>query len=92
MLVNLNKSEKAHLDLINGPLGTDWDIVLLQELHVTKFSTIQTPWKFQQVYSSDRRKADSTVHSAIWVNSKINTKSWEIITIPNTNDITSIQL
>ena len=38
--INLNKSEKAHLDLLNGPLGTRWDIVLLQEPHTTKFNTI----------------------------------------------------
>ncbi len=90
--INLNKSEKAHLDLLNGPLGTNWDIVLIQEPHVTKFRTIRTPMKFRQVYPADRWKRDTTVRSAIWVNSEIDTKSWKIISIPNTNDITAIQL
>ena len=33
--INLNKSEKAHLDLLNRPLGMWWDVVLLQEPYVT---------------------------------------------------------
>ncbi|KAF8156805.1 hypothetical protein B0H34DRAFT_617735, partial [Crassisporium funariophilum] len=51
--INLNKSEKAHLDLLNGLLGTKWDIVLIQEPHVTKFKTIRTPMQFRQVYPAD---------------------------------------
>jgi len=90
--INLNKSEKAHLDLLNGPLGTNWDIVLIQEPHVTSFQTIRTPMKFRQIYPEDRWKPDAVVRSAIWVNSDINTKSWKTISIPGTNDITALQL
>ncbi|KAF8463981.1 hypothetical protein JB92DRAFT_3297381 [Gautieria morchelliformis] len=28
---NLNKTDKAHYDLINSPIHKDWDILLLQE-------------------------------------------------------------
>ncbi|KAF8955965.1 hypothetical protein BDZ97DRAFT_1597181, partial [Flammula alnicola] len=88
----LNKSEKAHLDLLNGPLGTNWDIVLMQEPHVTTFRTIRTPMKFRQVYPADRQKSETAVRSSIWVNEQIDTKSWKIINVPNTNDITAIQM
>jgi hypothetical protein len=90
--INLNKSEKAHLDLLNGPLGTKWDVVLLQEPHVTKFNTIRTPMRFRQVYPADRWKEGAIVRSAIWVNTEIDTKSWKIIKIPDTNNITVIQI
>lgn len=90
--INLNKSEKAHLDLLNGPLGTRWDIVLLQEPHVTKFNTIRTLMQFRQVYPTDRYKEGAVVCSVIWVNTEINTKSWKIINVPGTNNITAIQI
>ena len=52
--INLNKSEKVHLDLLNRPLGMQWDIVLLQEPHIMKFNMIRTPMHFHQVYPADR--------------------------------------
>ena len=47
---------------------------------------------FRQVYPANRWKEGAVVHSAIWVNTEINTKSWKIIKVPNTNDITAIQI
>ena len=38
------------------------------------------------------RGRDGQVRSIIWVNKKLETKYWKIIDIPNTNDITAIQL
>ncbi len=32
------------------------------------------------------------IRSAIWVNKRLETKQWKILDIPNTNDITAIQL
>ena len=66
--------------------------MLLQEPHITKFNTIRTPMRFRQVYPADRWKDGAVVRSAIWVNTEINTKSWKIIKIPGTNDITAIQM
>ena len=41
--INLNKSKIAHLDLISYIKGKDWDIILIQELHITnKFNAITT--------------------------------------------------
>ena len=90
--INLNKSEKAHLDLLNGLLGARWDIILLQELHITKFNMIRMPMRFHQVYPADRWKEGAMVWSTIWINAEIDTKSWKIIKVPGTNDITAIQM
>jgi len=90
--INLNKSEKAHLELINGQLSKTWDIILIQELHTTVFNYIRTPTNFRPVYPENRGRDGSKVRSAIWVNKKLETKHWKIIDIPDTNDITAIQM
>lgn len=48
--------------------------------------------KFRQVYPQDRWKQDAVVRSAIWVNTEIDTKSWKTLNVPNTNDISAIQI
>jgi hypothetical protein len=44
--INLNKSEKVHLELLNNLKEKDWDIVLVQESHTTAFSSIRTPTNY----------------------------------------------
>jgi hypothetical protein len=38
--LNLNKSEKAHLDIINENLSHNYDIILIQEPYTTTFNAI----------------------------------------------------
>ena len=38
--INLNKSEKAHLDIINGRTSKHYDIMLIQEPYTTAFNAI----------------------------------------------------
>ena len=38
--LNLNKSERAHLDIINKNLSQDYDLILIQEPYTT-FNAIQ---------------------------------------------------
>jgi len=90
--INLNKSEKAHLNLLSNIEGKDWDIVLIQEPHTTKFNTIRTPNNFRPIFPENRGRDKTTVRSAIWVSKVLETRSWENIDIPGTNDITAIQL
>lgn len=40
--INLNKSEKAHLDIINRNVSQMYDIILIQEPHTTAFNVIRT--------------------------------------------------
>ena len=48
--------------------------------------------RFHQVYPADRWKEGAVVHLAIWVNTEIDTKSWKILKILDTNDITALQI
>jgi hypothetical protein len=53
--INLNKSEKAHLDLLNNVKSNAWDLVLIQEPHViSKFLHIRTPANYRQIFPENR--------------------------------------
>ncbi|KAF7783210.1 hypothetical protein Agabi119p4_2586 [Agaricus bisporus var. burnettii] len=89
----MNRSEAAHLDLINRNLGKNWDVICLQEPHITKYGNIRTPKHFRQVYPVSRgQEGTGKVRSAMWINNAINTNGWEIIEIPGTNDITAAKI
>ena len=90
--INLNKSEKAHLDIINENVSQMYDIMLIQEPHTTAFNAIRTPSNFRPVFPTHRLQDDAQIRSVIWVNKQLETKNWKILDIPNTNDITAIQL
>src|SRR5271168_4615466 len=84
--INLNKSEKAHLDIINEQSSQEFDIILIQEPHTTVFNTIRTPENFRPVFPSH------PFTSQVWVSRNLDTNSWVVLDIPGTNDITGIQL
>jgi endonuclease/exonuclease/phosphatase family metal-dependent hydrolase len=90
--LNLNKSEKAHLDFTNNIKKDKWDIILVQEPHTTKFNAIRTPTNFRPVLPQNRGADDSPLRSVIWVSSALETQNWKFISIPDTNDLTAIQL
>jgi len=90
--INLNKSEAAQLELINDELSNNYDIILIQEPHTTTFGNIRTPNQFRQVYPGGRHDPNTKVRSGIWVNRNIDTGCWKELPIPNTGDITAIQL
>jgi Endonuclease-reverse transcriptase len=90
--INLNKSERAHLDIINERVSNKYNIILIQEPHATSFNNIRTPANFRPVFPSNRFKDNTTIRSVIWVNKHLETKNWKIIDVPNTSNITAIQL
>jgi len=92
--VNLNKSEKAHLELYNSELSTFYDIVLVQEPYVTpKLKHIRPPNRFRSVFPTDRvKQEEKATRSVIWISTELSTGSWNEIIIDNNNDITAIQL
>ena len=90
--INLNKLEQAHMELINNLKGDNWDVVLVQEPHVTAFCAIRTPTRFRPVFPDDRGRNGALVRAVIWVSTSLETRSWKILNVPNTNDITAIQL
>jgi exonuclease III len=91
--INLNKSQKAHLELYNRVSGKEWDIVLVQEPYIMFTGNIRTPNGFVPVVPAGRYKDGASVTRAvIWVSSTLATSSWKIVNVPGTNDVTVIQL
>jgi exonuclease III len=90
--INLNKSEKAHLDILNEQVSLKYDIILIQEPYTTTFNGIRTPANFRPVFPTHRFQSEDQIRSVIWVNKNLDTKGWLIIDIPGTSDITAIQL
>jgi hypothetical protein len=92
MQINLNKSEKAHLDLINEKVSQIYDVMLIQEPYATPFRAIRTPANFRPVLPKNRIANEEPIRSVIWVSRHLETKNWKIVDIPGTNNITAIQL
>ena len=90
--INLNKSDRAHLDIVNEEVSDNFDIMLIQEPAATTFNAIRTPTNFRPVFPANRIGNEDKVRSVIWVNKKLDTKNWIELAIPDTNDITAIQL
>ena len=86
---NLNKSERAHLDIINEKVSMKYDIMLIQEPYTTKFNAIRTPANFRPVFPRNRRDPEVQIRSVIWVNKQLETRHWKIIDI---QDTTTLQL
>jgi hypothetical protein len=80
--INLNKSECAHLDIINERVSQKFDIMLIQEPYGTIFNTIRTPTNFRPIFPSHRLGNEGTSRSVIWVNSKLDTKNWKALDVP----------
>src|SRR5882757_8758513 len=91
--LNLNKSEKAHIEFINNIKKENWDVVLVQEPHmISRFNVLRTPTNFRPVFPENRGRSDAPIRSLIWVSTALDTRSWKIVNIPDTNDLTAIQL
>ena len=90
--INLNKSERAHLDIINEQLCQEYDVILIQEPHTTVFNATRMPTNFRPVFPAHRLESQDQIRSVIWVSRRLDTNSWAALNIPGTNDIIGIQL
>ena len=90
--INLNKSQKAHLDIVNEEISQNYDIILVQEPFSTKFNVLRTPTNCRPVFPINRIGNEDKVHSIIWVNKRLDTMDWVELAVPGSNDITAIQL
>jgi endonuclease/exonuclease/phosphatase family metal-dependent hydrolase len=90
--LNLNKSKKAHLDIINENLSHNYHLILIQEPYTTTFNAIRMPAHFRPVFPAHRLTSQDQIRSVIWVNRKIDTNSWAVLDITDTSDITGIRL
>ena len=63
--INLNKSIKVHLELMNDRLSKLYEIILIQEPHINIFNSIRTPTNFRAVFPSNRKQNDTLIRSVI---------------------------
>src|SRR6266481_368946 len=88
---NLNKSDKAHFDLINSPVHRDWDLLLLQEPYIDMFGNTKANSKWHTLYPSLHLTDTASKRSVILVNAALDTNVWVQVPLKGTNDITVIQ-
>ena len=89
---NLNKSDKAHYNLINMPLHKNWDILALQEPYIDTFGNTKANSRWHIVYPSSHLTNNTTNRSVILVNAVLDVNKWAQIPVEDTNDISAIQL
>ena len=89
---NLNKSDKAHFDLVNTPLHKDWDILVLQELYIDSFGNTKANSWWHVVYPSSHLTNNSTTRSVILVKAAQDMNKWVQVPVEDMNDISAVQL
>ena len=89
---NLNKSDKAHFDLINAPVHKEWDLLLLQEPYIDAFGNTKATSKWHVIYPSSHLADSSTCRAVILVNTALDTNSWSQVPFKDSNDVVAIQL
>ena len=88
---NLNKSDKAHFDLINSPVHKDWDLLLLQEPYIDKFRNTKATSKWHTLYPSSHLTDSTLNRSVILVNAALDTNTWAQVPLEGSNDVTIIR-
>src|SRR6266481_2002222 len=89
---NLNKSDKAHYDLINSPAHKDWDLLLLQEPYIDMYGNIKATSHWHTIYPSSHLSDNSTKRSVILVNANLDSNAWTQVPINSSNDVTAVQV
>src|SRR6266481_3466748 len=89
---NLNKSDKAHFDLINTPVHKDWDLLLLQEPYIDAFGNTKATSKWHVIYPLSHLTDSSTCRAVILVNTALDTNSWSQVPFKDSNNVIIIQL
>lgn len=97
--MNVHKSKTAAFDLINehsGPkaLSRKFDVICLQEPWTDKLGNARRGQRWDIIYPTSRLKLgeDSLLRSIILINRNISTNNWRQIEIPDSNNITAIQI
>src|SRR6266481_8045117 len=89
---NLNKSDRAHFDLINSPVHKNWDIILLQEPYIDTLGNTKANSRWHTVYPSSHLADNTIKRLVILVNVALDTNLWAQVPLEGSNDITVIQL
>ena len=87
---NLNKSDKAHFDLINLPVHKDWDLLLLQVLYIDKLGNTKATLKWHTVYPSSHLTDTSVTREVVLVNAAMDSNAWTQVPLEGSNDVVII--
>ena len=88
---NLNKSDKAHFDLINSPVHKDWDLLLLQEPYIDKLGNTKVTSKWHTVYPSSHLTDTSITRAVVLVNAAMDSNAWTQVPFEGSNDVVIIK-
>ena len=89
---NLNKSDKAHYDLINTPLHKNWDILALQEPYTDALGNTRANSQWHVVYPSPHHTDSSIDRLVILINLALDVNKGAQIPVEDSNDVMAIQL
>ena len=89
---NLNKSDKAHYDLINMPPHKNWDVLALQEPYIDTLGNTKVNSWWHVVHLLPHLSNSTTDRSVILVNAALDVNKWAQIPIEDSDDVLAIQL
>ncbi|TFK73667.1 hypothetical protein BDN72DRAFT_748379, partial [Pluteus cervinus] len=70
----------------------NWDVVCLQEPHVDKNGHVKVTADWSVIYPDNGVDGKIRARSVIAVNSMLDTNQWTALKIPNSGDLTAVQL
>ena len=89
---NLNKSDKAHYDLINTPLHKSWDILALQEPYIDALGNTKANSWWHVIYPMPHLANNTIDRSVLLINTALDVNRWAQIPVEDSNDVSAIQL
>ena len=90
LATNLNKSDKAHYNLINSPLHKNWDILALQEPYIDSFGNTKANLQWHVIYLSSHLTNSIINRSVILISTSLDINRWAQIPIDGTNNISAV--
>ncbi|KAF9072277.1 hypothetical protein BDP27DRAFT_1180695, partial [Rhodocollybia butyracea] len=95
----MHKSKTATFDMINEldgqeGLSSQYDVICIQEPWTDHFGNARHSFRWDIIYPTSRlRLGNKTIlRSIILINRKLSSNSWRQIEVPDTNDVTAIQM
>ena len=89
---NLNKSDKAHYNLINPPLHKNWDVLALQEPYIDTLGNTKANSWWHVVYPLPHLTNSTIDRLVILVNAALDVNKWAQIPVEDSSDVSAIQL
>ncbi|KNZ74584.1 hypothetical protein J132_06538 [Termitomyces sp. J132] len=90
---NLAKLRMAQLNLLNSnTLHKEWDLILIQEPYIDKLNNTRASSAWRVIYPTSHLTNNTCSRLVILVNRQMDTNGWHQLTIPDSADVTAIQI